>query len=172
MLTSQIDDSAQSVVNNRDVSFSTVRDVFRAVREARLRAVCILDEFDAGRYLFSGKSQCFHWLRELCSNPEFKAATILISKRRLQDIARLAGRDSNYWANVLMTMTLRPFREEEAAVYWQRLSRAGIITDAETMQEIRATCGKHPYLLDAYAFYAWERVSQESRSASNGFWLR
>lgn len=78
------------------VDFHMVRGVFKALRRAGIRPVCVLDEFDAGRRVFEDTPRCFHWLRELCSNPEFKAAVVLLAKRRLQDVARLAGHESDY----------------------------------------------------------------------------
>lgn len=155
---SRIEEHATRALERSPIPFACVRDVFRAVRQAGTRAVCILDEFDAGRYLFAGLPQSFHWLRELCSNPEFKAAVIFVSKRRLQDIARMAGHESDYWANVLMTLTLRPFSVEDTQQFFERARVAGVTTDGEALQEVTAVCGRHPYLLDAYAYHACQRV--------------
>ena len=57
-----------------NLDFNRVQNLFKSLRRAEIRPVCILDEFDAGRRVFSGTPHCFHWLRELCSNPQFKAA--------------------------------------------------------------------------------------------------
>ena len=81
------------------LDFGAVCSVFRSLRRAEVRPVCVLDEFDAGRRLFKETPQCFHWLRELSSTPAFKAALVIIAKRRLQEVARLAGHESDYWAN-------------------------------------------------------------------------
>ena len=88
----------------------------------------------------------FHWIRELSSNPEFKAAIILISKRRLHDISRIAGHDSNYWFNVLMTITLHPFSTDEVSEFYRRLESEGINANIETIDEVKALCGQHPFL--------------------------
>ena len=56
-------------LSHRDMDFSVVRAVFKSLRRADVRPVCVLDEFDAGRRLFRETPQCFHWLRELCSTP-------------------------------------------------------------------------------------------------------
>lgn len=152
------------------VTFENLRAVFRRIRQAGVRAICILDEFDAGRYLFTGAHQCFHWLRELASNPEFKAALVLVSKRRLHDVSRLAGHESNYWANVLMSIKLKPFSEADCHEFRRRLETAGVIIDEKTDREVTSVCGGHPFLLDAYAYQAWERNSRgESLQTS---WLR
>lgn len=155
-----IDSQASRVLNQPDLSFFFVRSFFYQIRKAGIRAVCILDEFDASRYLFEGKQQYFHWLRELCSNPEFKAAFVLIGKRRLQDVARIAGHDKNYWANVLGTMTLRPFTPEEYDIFLERLAIRGVEVSPEVLAEIAAVCSQHPYLLDVYAYHAWNQQWQ------------
>jgi AAA ATPase domain len=155
-----IEDAGERVIGDGELAFPRLRGFFRAIRQSGVRAVCVLDEFDAGRYVFAGVPQCFHWLRELCSNPEFKAAVVLVSKRRLQDVARIAGHESDYWANVLMAMTLRPFSPEDTDLVHARLTENRVVAPEETREEARAVCGRHPYLLDAYAYHAWQACSE------------
>lgn len=147
-----------SVVENPTLSFDDLRLTFRILKKNNIRIVCILDEFDAGRYLFSGMPQLFHWLRELSSNPEFKAAMVFISKRRLQDVARLAGYNSDYWANVLMSINLRSFSDDEVGIFFEKLKQNHIEINEEIQNEIIMICGGHPYLLDAFAYHAYEKV--------------
>ncbi len=154
-----IESQATSVLAKTELEFSQVRKVFEQIRKAQIRAVCILDEFDAGRRIFSDASHCFHWLRELCSTSDIKAAFVLISKRRLQDVSRIAGYESNYWANVLSSITLRPFTEKEKEEFHNRTAALGITSPPEILTEISTKCGGHPYLLDTYAYYAWQEIS-------------
>jgi len=142
------------------IDFIRVRAVFRALRQVDIRPVWVLDEFDAGRRLFEDKPQFFHWLRELCSNPQFKAAVVIVAKRRLQDVARLAGRDSDYWANVLMTLTLKPLSGAEVDDFFSRLGANGVLLGEAERTEVIAVCGGHPYLLDAFGYHAWEHVKR------------
>ena len=137
--------------------FSEVRSLFRALRLESIRPVCVFDEFDAARYLLRETPQVFHWLRELASNAEFKAAIVLISKRRLQDVARLAGFDSDYWANVLMTVPIRCFSRVDVDRYFVRLGEFGVELDEGRRKELLAVCGGHPYLLDVFAHHSWEQ---------------
>jgi AAA+ ATPase superfamily predicted ATPase len=159
------------MLSEKTLSFYEIREVFRAIRKSGVRPVCILDEFDSGRYLFAGKPECFHWIRELSSNPEFKASIILISKRRLPDIARIAGHDSNYWFNVLMTITLRPFSSDEVSEFYRRLESEGVNTNTETKDEAKDLCGQHPFLLDAFAYHAYEGLIQKIDLGLNWFRL-
>ena len=142
------------------IDFIRVRAVFRALRRADIRPVWVLDEFDAGRRLFEDTPQFFHWLRELCSNPQFKAAVVIVAKRRLQDVARLAGRDSDYWANVLMTLALKPLSDAEIDDFFSRLDANGVRLGEAERTEVLAVCGGHPYLLDAFGYHAWEHVER------------
>ena len=52
---------------------------------------------------------------------------MLVSKRRLQDVARLAGYESNYWANVLTTLPVKPFTDDEVAMFFCNLEKEGIL---------------------------------------------
>ena len=143
--------------------FSALRAVFKSLRLVGIRPVCVLDEFDAGRRLFEETPQCFHWLRELCSNPEFKAAVVLVAKRRLQDVARLAGHESDYWANVLMTLPLKQFSDGEVARFFSGLEEGGASFGEAERCEVLALCGGHPYLLDVFGYHAWEHAAQGGR---------
>lgn len=166
----EIDQRMAKALAQQDIDFSMVRAVFRSLRRAEVRPVCVLDEFDAGRRLFKETPQCFHWLRELCSSPEFKAALVIVAKRRLQEVARLAGHESDYWANVLMTLALKPFFDPDVAKFFATLEREGVSLGTAERDEVLALCGGNPYLLDGFAFHAWEHVEHGGRIGSE--WIR
>lgn len=147
-------------LSERCIDFGRVRRVFKSLRSAGVRPVCVLDEFDAGRRLFAAAPQCFHWLRELCSNPQFKAAVLIVAKRRLQDVARLAGHESDYWQNVLMISGLGAFSTSDTALFFARLDSDGISMNQACRESVRDVCGSVPYLLDCFAYRAWERVQR------------
>lgn len=148
------------ILSKQGVDFGTVRSVFRSLRQAEIRPVCVLDEFDAGRRVFKDTPRFFHWLRELCSNPEFKAAVVIVAKRRLQDISRLAGYESNYWANVLMTLPLKPFSDEDTQKFFSELEKTGIVLGEIEQKKVLSFVGCHPYLLDAFGYHAWDHDKQ------------
>ncbi|MDE0460627.1 MAG: ATP-binding protein [Chromatiales bacterium] len=148
------------VLGSPAIDFVRVRAVFRALYRADIRPVWVLDEFDAGRRLFEATPQFFQWLRELCSNPQFKAAVVIVAKRRLQDVARLAGLDSDYWANVLKTLALKPLSDAEIEDFFSRLEANGVRLGEAERAEVLAVCGGHPYLLDAFGYHAWEHAEQ------------
>ncbi len=147
------------VLKNEKIDFGAVRSVFKSLQRIEVRPVCVLDEFDAGRRVFKDTPRFFHWLRELCSNPEFKAAVMIVAKRRLQEISRLAGYESNYWANVLMTLPLKPFSEPEMTEFFAVLEKEGILFGEEERREVLASTGGHPYLLDTFGYHIWQDVA-------------
>jgi len=149
------------------MGFNEIRTVFKSLRQAGVRPVCVLDEFDAGRRVFEDAPECFHWLRELCSNPEFKAAVVLISKRRLQDVARLAGYDSDYWANVLMSLPLKPFSDGEAVDFFTALAEAGVPLGETEQAEVLSLCGGRPSLRSIGSSGHWLRSSSEWSPAAS-----
>ena len=161
--TQLIERRIENALNDPRFNFNNVRAVFKSLRQENIRPVCIFDEFDAGRRVFRGTPHCFHWIRELCSNPEFKAAVVLVTKRRLQDVARLAGHDSDYWANVLMSLPIKPLSDAEVAVFFDRMTVEGVMLGAAERSEVVALCGGHPYLLDAFAFHAWKDTKRGTK---------
>lgn len=146
---------------DNDYSFSAVRRIFRQFRRRSLRILCILDEFDAGRYLLQGTPEVFHWIRELSSTPEIKGSIVLISKRSLHEIARLSGHDSDYWSNVLMSVILKGFSGEDFALWVERIGQEGIVLSEECMNAVELWCGRNPFLLDVFSFKAWEAIRRD-----------
>ena len=142
------------------IDFNVVRTVFRSLKQEGLRPISVLDEFDAGRRLFKDTPNLFHWLRELCSNSDFKAAVVFVAKRRLQDISRLAGYESSYWTNVLMSLPLKPFSNDDTDIFFSKLERDGVPIKEKERQEILSFLGCHPYLLDMFGYHVWARVKQ------------
>ena len=151
------------VLQSTRVDFPDVRKVFREFQRQGIRPVCVLDEFDAGRRVFENQPQCFHWLREICSNPEFKAALVLVTKRRLQDVARLAGHESNYWANVLMTLPLKPLTDSDIQQFFLRLKGEGVTLSETAQASVLGLCGGHPFLLESFAYNAWDLVRRNKQ---------
>lgn len=146
--------------SSNEHSFNVVRRIFKHFRRHSLRVLCILDEFDSGRYLLRGTPEVFHWIRELSSTPEIKGSIVLISKRTLHEVARLAGHDSDYWSNVLMSIAIKSFSSDDMALWVERLVEEGISLSDKCLAAAEFWCGQNPFLLDVFAFNAWEAVSR------------
>jgi hypothetical protein len=155
--TSEMERASQCLSSAVPIQFDDLKRLLRCFREASVQVVCVLDEFDVCRRLFINQPGYFHWIREMCSNAEFKLALILITKRRLRDVAGIAGFESDYWGNVIATLTLRPFREEEVDALLSPLRTGGVAASQAVDRERAALCGGQPFLLDMYAFHAWQR---------------
>ena len=85
---------------------------------------------------------------------------MIVAKRRLQDVARLAGRDSDHWANVPMTLALKPLSDAEIDGFFSLIGcrrgapgRCGANGGAGRLR-------RSPCLLDAFGYHAWEHPKQ------------
>ncbi len=149
---SEVADKALASAPNR---FANVKRFFEIARQQEIRCICVMDEFDSARVLFSGQRIYFHWLRELASNPQFKIGLITVSKRALSQIAIQSGEgDAAYWHNVFMDHRLSVFSEADVKSYYQRLDEYIPELDADVRKLIDYYCGRHPFYLDVFAFFS------------------
>ena len=147
-----------------------VRPVFAKLRNAGVRAVCVLDEFDEARRLFSEAPEWFHCLGELGSNEGFKAGIILVAKRPVAEIARRAGVETAYWRRVFSPLRLGPFSTEEAELFFCTLKSNGLSLCARGRDLVLEHCCTHPYLLDSLGFRAWGYTEQGGRADAE--WIK
>ena len=137
--------------------FVNIKKFFQTAKVENLRFICVLDEFDSARYLFRGQRQCYHWLRELASNPRFKIGLLTISKRGLSRIAsQSSGEDASYWHNVFMDYYVSVFSGDDLEEYYKRLKDLGVTSDGIIREQIEYHCGRHPFYLDVFAFFLVE----------------
>jgi AAA+ ATPase superfamily predicted ATPase len=61
--------SAEALKAGPNQQWFEVHTFFRLLKKAGIRVICVLDEFDAGRYTLKDNPQSFHALRELASMP-------------------------------------------------------------------------------------------------------
>ena len=66
--------------------YSQIQRFFEKVRQANVRIVFILDEFDHARHLFKGDISGFQGLRELSDRPEWRVTFVTTSRRTIRDI--------------------------------------------------------------------------------------
>ena len=52
-----------------DDAFRRLRRLLKLVKKTNARVICVMDEFDSVRRLFSSAPQRFHWIRELAATP-------------------------------------------------------------------------------------------------------
>jgi len=155
--------SAEALEAGPNQQWYEVHTFFRLLKKAGIRVICVLDEFDAGRYTLKDNPQSFHALRELASSTEFKIGLVLVSKRDLGEICRQAGHPSDYWANVLKVLDLGPFAEDDLEEYFASLANAGIVCNPALRAEIVRLSGAHPFILDQAACEAWAATSEKEK---------
>jgi hypothetical protein len=158
-LATEIQEQAQRVRSaTAEEQWHEVQRFFRLTRRSRLRIVCVLDEFDSGRKLFDGGPHCFCRLRTLASELDCQVGLVLVSRRELSEVSRLAGHASNYWANILKPINLCCFDQTEMEQYYQKLDEAGLHASPNLRAELDEVCGGHPWLIDWFASALFQRA--------------
>ncbi|HWP47019.1 MAG TPA: Swt1 family HEPN domain-containing protein [Candidatus Limnocylindrales bacterium] len=131
--------------------YGRIQRYFEKVRQAGIRILFILDEFDHARHLFRGDISSFQGLRELSYRPEWRVTLITTSRRSLQSIefqtkaiSTLEGVFQNYYLGM--------FDDEAFEAYLARLSSIGISITPQIREGFLYYCGGHPYLLDMVGY--------------------
>ncbi len=132
-----------------------VQQFFEECHARRVRAICLLDEFDSARFLFEGQGDFLHLVRTLAGSTAYGVGLLLASKRRLPEIAHAAGLSTGYWANVLDVVPVSVFSEVEHTLHCNRARSEGLELDGHCAAVIQRYCGRHPFLLDRAAYTLW-----------------
>lgn len=127
--------------------YGHVQRFFEKIRQAGIRVLFILDEFDHARYLFKRNIPGFQGLRELSYRPQWRVTFITTSRRSLYDI-ELHTQASSTLDGIFLKHYLSMFDERDLQEYFTRLSSVRISVTPILMNRIRFYCGGHPYLLE------------------------
>ncbi|MGB9774602.1 MAG: Swt1 family HEPN domain-containing protein [Bacteroidota bacterium] len=131
--------------------YGRIQRYFEKVRQAGMRILFILDEFDNARYLFKGDVSGFQGLRELSYRPEWRVTFVTTSRRSLQSIELQTGAISTL-EGIFQSHYLGMFDNEALDEYFLRLSSVGISITPQLKEEILFYCGGHPYLLEMLGY--------------------
>ncbi len=127
--------------------YGRIQRYFEKVRQAGMRIIIILDEFDHARYLFKGDVSGFQGLRELSYRPEWRVTFITTSRRSLKSI-ELQTKAISTLEGIFQNHYLGMFDERALEEYFARLSSScGINITPQIKEGILFHCGGHPYLL-------------------------
>lgn len=124
-----------------------IQRYFEKVRQAGIRILFILDEFDHARHLFKDNVSGFQGLRELSYRPEWRVTFVTTSRRSIQDI-ELQTRAISTLEGIFQNHYLGMFDVGALEEYFARLLSVGIIVTPQMREEILFYCGGHPYLLE------------------------
>ncbi len=131
--------------------YGRIQRYFEKVRQAGLRILFILDEFDHARYLFKGDISGFQGLRELSYRPEWRVTFITTSRRSLQSI-ELQTRAISTLDHTFHKHYLGMFDEDALEECFKRLSSVGIAVTPQIKERFLFYCGAHPYLLEMMGY--------------------
>jgi len=136
---------------SRTESYGNIQRYFQKVRQADIRVIFVLDEFDHARYLFKGDVSGFQGLRELSYRPEWRVAFVTTSRRSIQNI-ELQSKAISTLDGIFLKHYLGMFDEHAVKEYFERLSSVGIAITPDVEERVLFYCGGHPYLLEMLGY--------------------
>lgn len=140
--------------------YSQIQRFFEKVRQANVRIVFILDEFDHARHLFKGDISGFQGLRELSYRPEWRVTFVTTSRRTIRDI-ELQTQAISTFDGIFHKHYLAMFDDLGMQEYCARLASSGFLVDAHVRERIDFYCGGHPYLLEMLGYEIVEALREQ-----------
>lgn len=131
--------------------YGRIQRFFQRVRQAGIRVLFILDEFDHARFLFKDDASGFQGLRELSYRPEWRVTFITTSRRSIRDI-EMYTRAISTFDGIFHKHHLALFDKADIEEYFTRLATVGMPVEPPFKQDIASYCGGHPYLLEMLGY--------------------
>ncbi|MGB3299258.1 MAG: AAA-like domain-containing protein, partial [Phormidesmis sp.] len=149
-------DKYEKCKNERFSNFA-LESLFKAIRQANLCFVLMIDEFDAlVDHQVLNSTEFFGGLRSISSRSGGSMALIIASRQPIHALntkTQAINPASSPFFNIFKEITLRGFPENDISLL---LERAGSVFSSFDHQAIRAVAGRHPYLLQVAASALWE----------------
>lgn len=168
-LTDPIKSAAERALQD-EVSWSEgygrIQRYFEKVRQAGLRVIFVLDEFDHARHLFKGDISGFQGLRELSYRPEWQVTFVTTSRRSIRSI-ELQTQAISTLDGIFQKHYLGMFEDDALEEYFGRLATVGINITASLKERILFYCGGHPYLLEMLGYELIELFRETGRQDNN-----
>jgi len=147
---------AYRVCQENDFGAFVLERLLAQMREAELRLVLLLDEFDALLYHeVLNSTEFFGGLRSLASRGRGALALVIASRSPLTALNKKTqelSRTGSPYFNFLDEITLGPWSNKEITAL---LNRAGDRFTADDRRYLAKIAGGHPYLLQAAASELW-----------------
>jgi hypothetical protein len=116
------------------------------LREAGIELTIVIDSLDALRGALGESLTGYCALRDLASYPEYRFQLLTTAQTLL---LLPSSPEHSSLVNVLSTHRLLPLRDENQALFCSQLSDCGVDLTPDSLEELDALCGGHPYLLSA-----------------------
>lgn len=140
--------------------YGRIERFFEKVRQAEIRVLFVLDEFDHARHLFEGNISAFQGLRELSYRPEWRITYITTSRRTLHKIESQTKTISTFDL-IFYKHYLRMFEEPDMEEYFGRLSSVGIALTPPLKERVKFYCGGHPFFLEMLGYEIVEMFREQ-----------
>ncbi len=139
-----------------------IQAFFKLLLKFDKRVICVIDEFDYSKKLFSNFGEGFNILRELAYQPETNITFIFISRRMITELESSA--DISTLANILGSpIYVKGYNKEELDNYYLRNEAHGITISDDNKEQIIDITGAQPYWLDIL-MYHYVESSNESKN--------
>ncbi|GER84442.1 hypothetical protein KTAU_30780 [Thermogemmatispora aurantia] len=160
LITPQIRTAARKILNRQstELHWQMLRHFFRAVCEANVHVIFLIDRFDHARLLFADHTAQLQWFREL-TGPDCQVTWVVQARRPLQAIESQPQTISD---SMFLERRLAMFNESELPAYFDQLARAGVQLDEAQRAELLAYCGRHPYLLGLMGYQLVEHYGKHT----------
>ncbi len=153
-ITEAIDRQYKQLLQNElswNEDYPQIKRFFEKVRQAGIRVLFILDEFDHARFLFKDDKVSFQRLRDLGYYPEQKVIFVTTSRRSIHDIEERSIGTSTF-DGIFHKHYLSLFDKTDMDEYYNRLATVHVMVDTSLKNQIVRYCGGHPYLLEALGY--------------------
>lgn len=153
-LTDKIDQAFKRVLQDElswSEGYGRIQRFFQKVRQAGIRVLFILDEFDHARFLFKDDTSGFQGLRELSYRPEWRVTFVTTSRRSIRDI-EIQTRAISTFDGIFHKHYLSMFDEVDSEEYFTRLAAIHLPITPSIKSRIDFYCGGHPYLLEMLGY--------------------
>lgn len=130
--------------------YGRMQRFFEKIKQAEIRILFILDEFDHARILFKNDISGFQGLRELSYRPEWRVNFITTSRRTIRNIEMQTDAISTL-DGIFHKHYLSMFTQDTMEAYFFRLSKF-ISLNNEVKNKIEFYCGRYPFLLEMLGY--------------------
>jgi hypothetical protein len=155
-------DTLKDYLSWEEESYEMIQSFFEKVRQAEIRVLFILDEFDHARILFKNNISGFQRLRELSYRPEWRVTFIVTSRRTIKHIELQTAAISTF-DGIFLTHYLGMFEPTDMDSYFKRLSTTNFPVDEVSRKQIEDHAGGYPFLLEMLGFELVERFYESQK---------
>ena len=169
-LNNDLDDRIERHYNNiknstlEDGCIKYIQNMFKYIYKNGKRILCIIDEFDNSRKIFTNYTEGFNILRELAYQPDINVTFIFVSRRMITELEM--NFEISTLANILGSpIYVKPYTEKELELYYKRLEENNIKFSDEEKTNFLEITGGEPYWCDLLMYHYFNSISSGDRNS-------